>query len=169
MDTGSMGRRRRPSTACTLSSHRPCSGRMRSNHRSDPPPCGRWSILSAAKRPPSRGSASISGHQDGKAVHRLQPSLRLIEGRWKLAIIAQLLQEEGLRFSQLRSGTPGISANVLTQKLRELQQAGLVARTTSPPPVQIEYQLTAAGRELAPAIMALLAWAEIRLRMSPET
>jgi hypothetical protein len=64
------------------------------------------------------------------------------------------------RFSELRSDLPGISANVLTQRLTELEQRGLVRRTQLPPPASVQvYEATDWGLEAAPVIRALGRWA----------
>ncbi|WP_248304867.1 helix-turn-helix domain-containing protein [Devosia sp. FKR38] len=65
------------------------------------------------------------------------------------------------RFSELRLDIPPISAKVLTQRLRELEEKGVVSRNvlpTSPP--SVEYQLTTLGAELVPAIAAIVAVGE---------
>ncbi|MQB27561.1 winged helix-turn-helix transcriptional regulator (plasmid) [Agrobacterium radiobacter] len=65
------------------------------------------------------------------------------------------------RFSELRVDIPPISAKVLTQRLRELEERGVVTRNvlpTSPP--SVEYQLTLLGMELIPAIAAIVSVGE---------
>ena len=64
------------------------------------------------------------------------------------------------RFSELRADLPGISANVLTQRLTELEERGLVKRTQLPPPASVQvYEATEWGLEAAPVIRALGRWA----------
>jgi DNA-binding HxlR family transcriptional regulator len=74
--------------------------------------------------------------------------------RWNGQIIDLLLQGPA-RFGQLVAALPGLSHRVLTERLTELQQAGLVTRTSS------HYALSERGEALRPAIEALAAWSEI--------
>jgi DNA-binding HxlR family transcriptional regulator len=80
--------------------------------------------------------------------------------RWNGQIIDLLLQGPA-RFGQLVSGLPGLSHRVLTERLAELQQAGLIARTTS------HYTLTPRGEGLRPAIDALATWSETPSTIDP--
>ena len=64
------------------------------------------------------------------------------------------------RFSELRADLPGISANVLTQRLTELEGRGLVRKTKLPPPASVQvYEATSWGLEAAPVIGHLGKWA----------
>lgn len=64
------------------------------------------------------------------------------------------------RFSELKSDLPGISANVLTQRLSELERRGIVRRTKLPPPASVQvYEATDWGLEAAPVIAQLGRWA----------
>jgi HxlR-like helix-turn-helix protein/SCP-2 sterol transfer family protein len=64
------------------------------------------------------------------------------------------------RFTDLRAGIPDISPNVLGQRLRELEESGIVRRRKLGPPAAVQvYELTEWGRELEPAILALGRWA----------
>lgn len=64
------------------------------------------------------------------------------------------------RFSGLKADLPGISANVLTQRLGELERRGIVHKTRLPPPASVQvYEATEWGREVAPVIGALGKWA----------
>jgi DNA-binding HxlR family transcriptional regulator len=76
----------------------------------------------------------------------------LIAERWTPVIVRELLYENR-RFSELRRGIPLITPAMLTRRLRELEDAGVLERTPSN-----EYVLTAAGRELAPIIDELGRW-----------
>ena len=63
------------------------------------------------------------------------------------------------RFTDLRESLPGIATNVLTQRLKELEYAGIVSRRPLPPPAaSTVYELTEYGRELEPALLALGRW-----------
>jgi len=82
-------------------------------------------------------------------------ALDVVGERWSLLIVRELLLGPK-RFADLRSGLPNVSANVLAQRLRELEAAGLVTRATLPPPVGSRvYELTERGQELEPVLVAL--------------
>lgn len=81
--------------------------------------------------------------------------LELVGDRWALLIMRELMLGPR-RFSDLRRDLPGISANVLAQRLDELEARGLLARVRLPPPAARDaYQATAWGLELEPVILAL--------------
>lgn len=64
------------------------------------------------------------------------------------------------RFSELKADLPGLSANVLTQRLTELEQRGLVRKTRLPPPASVQvYEATEWGLEVVPLIASLGRWA----------
>ena len=82
----------------------------------------------------------------------------IIGGKWTPVLLAHL--KEGVhRFGELRRRLPGVSEKMLAQRLRELERAGLVVRTsyTARAP-HVEYDLTAEGRSLGPALQALYDW-----------
>jgi DNA-binding HxlR family transcriptional regulator len=84
----------------------------------------------------------------------------LLERRWQLSIIYAALAG-ALRFNEFAEAVAGISPRMLSERLRDLEGAGLIERTvlpTSPPTV--EYRLTVRGRRLAPVIEAMRAYAE---------
>jgi len=86
-------------------------------------------------------------------------ALELLGERWSLLIVRELMFGP-LRFSQLRAGLPGLSANVLTQRLEGLEAAGILIRRMLPPPASVQvYELTPWGYECEPAIQALGRWA----------
>ena len=86
-------------------------------------------------------------------------ALELIGDRWTLLVLRELMLG-ARRFSQLRTDLPGLSANVLTQRLAELEERRLVRRRTLPPPASAQvYEATAWGLEAEPVIQALGRWA----------
>ena len=86
-------------------------------------------------------------------------ALDLVGERWALLIVRELLLGPK-RFTDLRGGLPNASPNVLTQRLKELEQALVVRRRKLPPPASSwVYELTEWGRELEPGIRALGLWA----------
>jgi DNA-binding HxlR family transcriptional regulator len=69
------------------------------------------------------------------------------------------------RFKDLLEGLPGIGTNLLTDRLRDLEEEGVIERRTLPPPAgSTVYDLTERGRELEPIIMGLARWGGIRMR-----
>jgi DNA-binding HxlR family transcriptional regulator/putative sterol carrier protein len=84
--------------------------------------------------------------------------LDLIGERWALLVVRELLLGPK-RFTDLRAGLPGVSADVLTQRLRELQQSGVVRRRKLAPPAGAWiYELTEWGAELEPVVTQLGRW-----------
>jgi DNA-binding HxlR family transcriptional regulator len=82
-------------------------------------------------------------------------SLDLLGERWTLLIVRDLMTGSK-RYTDLREGLPGIATDLLTARLRTLEAAGLVARRELPRPAPATvYELTDAGRELTPVILAL--------------
>jgi DNA-binding HxlR family transcriptional regulator len=86
-------------------------------------------------------------------------ALDLVGERWALLVMRELMLGPK-RFSDLRADLPGISANVLTQRLAGLEAAGVLMRRKLPPPASAQvYELTAWGRESEPIFQALGRWA----------
>jgi DNA-binding HxlR family transcriptional regulator len=84
--------------------------------------------------------------------------LDLVGERWALLVVRELLLGPK-RFTDLRVGLPHVSPDVLSQRLRELEQAGVVRRRTLAPPAGSRvYELTDWGRELEPVVLALGRW-----------
>src|SRR6187399_951996 len=86
-------------------------------------------------------------------------ALDLVGERWALLVMRELMFGPK-RFSDLRAGLPGISANVLTQRLEGLEASGLVVRRKLPPPSGANvYELTDWGYESEPIFQVLGRWA----------
>lgn len=86
-------------------------------------------------------------------------ALELVGERWALLIVRELMLGPK-RFSDLRAGLPGISPNVLTQRLDELERSNLLVRRKTPPPNSVAvYELTPWATELEPVIGAFGKWA----------
>lgn len=78
--------------------------------------------------------------------------------RWSLLVVRELLHG-AKRFGDLSAGLPRASQNVLSQRLKELASAGVIQRVKAGPPVSAYvYELTSAGRQLEPALLALARW-----------
>src|SRR5256885_12943843 len=85
-------------------------------------------------------------------------ALDFVGERWTLLVVRELLFGPK-RYTDLLAGLPGINANVLSTRLKDLQAAELVERTTMPPPAaSTVYQLTELGRGLEPAVVGLAQW-----------
>jgi DNA-binding HxlR family transcriptional regulator len=77
--------------------------------------------------------------------------------------LPQLFSMDVLRFSELERSIEGVTQKMLIQQLKELEKDGLVRRVVYPRvPPKVEYSLTEVGQALAPAITALMEWAELR-------
>jgi DNA-binding HxlR family transcriptional regulator len=89
----------------------------------------------------------------------LAHALELIGERWALLVLRELMYGPR-RFSGLKADLPGISANVLSQRLDELEHRGLVRRVRLPPPASVQvYEATEWGLEAAPVIGQMGKWA----------
>jgi DNA-binding HxlR family transcriptional regulator len=85
--------------------------------------------------------------------------MELLGERWAMLVLRELAYGPR-RFSELKADLTGISANVLTQRLTELERRGLVRKTKLPPPASIQvYDATDWGREVIPLIASLGRWA----------
>jgi DNA-binding HxlR family transcriptional regulator len=94
-------------------------------------------------------------------------ALDVVGDRWTLLIIRELLISGGSRYTDLKDGLPGIATNLLADRLRELESAGLVRRQDAPPPVATTlFHLTDAGAELLPVLDAIGRWG-VRYMMEP--
>jgi DNA-binding HxlR family transcriptional regulator len=86
-------------------------------------------------------------------------ALDVVGDRWTLLIIRELILQGPSRYTDLRGALPGIATNMLAERLRELEAAGLVRRVAAEPPVATTlFQLTEAGAELEPVLNTLGAW-----------
>ena len=91
---------------------------------------------------------------------RFHRASELIGRRWTGAIIFLLLKQT-CRFATLRDAIPDITDRMLSERLQELEEEGLVERTVIPEtPVRVEYSVTRKGKALAEAIGAIADWAE---------
>ena len=83
-------------------------------------------------------------------------ALDVVGDRWTLLIVRELLLQGACRYTDLQHGLPGIATNLLSERLKELEENGLIRRAAAPPPVATTlYELTGAGRELEPVMRAL--------------
>ena len=99
--------------------------------------------------------AERRGYGDPCGIAR---GLDVVGTRWALLVVRELMLGPK-RFGDLRAGLPGMSAETLAQRLRQLEEEGVVRRTTLPPPASARvYELTDWGYDLRPVILALGRW-----------
>jgi len=90
-------------------------------------------------------------------------ALEILGERWAFLVVRDLLIGPK-RFSDLERGLPGIPTNILTSRLKELEEAGIVRRRAMPrPPGGVAYELTDQGKELEGPVIALGRWGAKRL------
>ncbi len=107
----------------------------------------------AAPAPPA---ASVPG-----CCPRYHEAIELLGRRWSGAIVRVLMHRSPMRFSELAHAVPELSDRLLSERLKELEARGILARLVLPDrPGRAEYALTAMGRELEPALGALETWAQ---------
>jgi DNA-binding HxlR family transcriptional regulator len=89
----------------------------------------------------------------------LAKSLDVVGDRWTLLIVRELALLGACRYTDLRNGLPGIASNLLADRLRELERAGVIAREDAPPPIATTlYRLTPRGEQLRPVLDDLFRW-----------
>jgi len=96
----------------------------------------------------------MRGYDDPCGIAR---ALGVIEERWALLVVRELIFGPK-RFTDLRRGLTGISDNVLSQRLRELERVGIVRRRRFAPSSLSAYELTEHGRDLEPVLTAIRHW-----------
>ncbi|MFI7244388.1 winged helix-turn-helix transcriptional regulator [Streptomyces qinglanensis] len=85
-------------------------------------------------------------------------TLHALRGRWTTLVVRELLRRPHT-YSQLAAALPGLSDKTLTERLRQLADAGVVLRDRSPGwPTTVRYRLTAQGRALGPVLQAMWEW-----------
>jgi DNA-binding HxlR family transcriptional regulator len=100
------------------------------------------------------------GEHARECDERLSRVFALLGKRWSGVILGLLLQGPA-HFAVLARTIPGISERMLSDRLTELAEAGLIDRTVlDGPPLRVVYQLTASGRAIGPGLLKLGEWAE---------
>ena len=88
-----------------------------------------------------------------------QHAVEIIAKRWTTLILKVLMMNKPMRFSELADKLSVVSDRVLSERLKELEQEGIIERKVYPEtPVRVEYSLTEMGRELEPTLQALEDW-----------
>jgi DNA-binding HxlR family transcriptional regulator len=89
----------------------------------------------------------------------LAKSLDVVGDRWTLLIVRELAIQGACRYTDLRNGLPGIATNLLADRLRELEQTGVISREDAPPPIATTlFRLTPRGEQLRPVLENLIRW-----------
>jgi len=97
-------------------------------------------------------------HKNKNYVCHLDLGMDIIKGKWK-AIILCKLEDGPKRFLKLHRFVQGVSQKVLTEKLAELEQDGLIFKTIYPEvPPRVEYALTEKGKDLSSALKLIEDW-----------
>jgi DNA-binding HxlR family transcriptional regulator len=100
----------------------------------------------------------------------LAKALDVIGERWSLLIVRELLIWGACRYTDLRAGLPGIATNLLADRLKHLEKAGIVHREESPPPIATSlFRLTPRGEALEPLIRELARWGAPMLEAAPKS
>ncbi|MBI2684121.1 MAG: helix-turn-helix transcriptional regulator [Actinobacteria bacterium] len=109
---------------------------------------------------PAHGPESPEALRDEAFCPHYHHAVELIGRRWTGAILLAMIS--GLsRYAEIRDAVPHLSDTMLGQRLRELEDEGIVSREISPrPPIRVDYRLTEKGLALQGAIEAISAWAD---------
>jgi DNA-binding HxlR family transcriptional regulator len=114
------------------------------------------------EEPTSKTVVATAAEPGGKPAHvcpQFHEAVELVGKRWTGAILSALIERPHY-FAELTSTIPGLSDKLLSQRLRELEEEGIVDRSVHPgSPARVSYALTDKGRDLEPAIVELRDWA----------
>ena len=104
-------------------------------------------------------STQVKEGSGGAVCPHFHCAIELIGKRWTGAIVVALT-ERPMRYRELGKAVPGLSDRLLSQRLRELEEEGLVERQVEAgTPVRVTYSLTVVGQELDPVLSELKSWA----------
>lgn len=91
----------------------------------------------------------------------LNVALGILSGKWKPVILFHLFHAQELRFTELWRMIPKVAKKVLLEQLRQMEEAGIIARREIQGfPPEVYYHLSEKGKALGPALMALESWAK---------
>ena len=115
-------------------------------------------------RPRTRVATAEPPREEGdcrpSCCPRYHAAVELVGKRWTGAILAVMLQGGTMRFSEIAQAVPALSDRLLSERMKELEARGIVERRVGgTSPARVEYELTEMGRDLAPALAELEAWA----------
>jgi len=110
---------------------------------------------------PRRRTLVATKAPEGECCPHLHEAVELVGKRWTGAILYVLLHCGRPRFTEIAQAVPDLSDRLLSERMKELEARGIVERHVSDcTPVKVSYELTDKGRELAPAVAELKAWAD---------
>jgi DNA-binding HxlR family transcriptional regulator len=93
-----------------------------------------------------------------KVCVRFHTAIELLGARWTGAVLRALFTGSH-RFAEIKAAVPNLSDTMLSQRLRELEAAGILERhVMATSPVRVEYELTQMGKEVEPVLDAVIAW-----------
>ena len=120
------------------------------------PPKRPRAVVATAERP----APKAEGDCPPPCCPRYHQAVELVGKRWTGAILAVMLQGGSMRFSEIAQAVPALSDRLLSERMKELEARGIVERRVGgASPARVEYELTEMGRDLAPALGELEAWA----------
>ena len=91
----------------------------------------------------------------------VEAAIGLLDGKWKSIILWHLLEDDVLKFNELRKKIPNVTQKMLTRQLRELEEDQLILRKVYAfVPPKVEYRLSTLGTSLAPILVALKQWGD---------
>lgn len=87
-------------------------------------------------------------------------TMGIVGGKWKTVILYHLMENEKLRYNELRKKMNSVTERTLSLQLKQLQEDGLINRKvyTSKPPLKVEYSLTKLGETLIPLLKSIEDW-----------
>lgn len=107
-----------------------------------------------------RMAADISAENQPLICPKFELAFSILGKRWS-GLIIRTLANGPLRFSAIEEAIPSLSARMLSERCRELEEAGIIRRQVYPEkPVRIEYELTEKGHELDPALDMIQRWSD---------
>jgi DNA-binding HxlR family transcriptional regulator len=113
-------------------------------------------VLSVEGKPRVRYAEAVRSYGEYCSIAK---ALDVVGDRWTFLIIRELLIRGACRYTDLKNGLPGIATNLLSDRIRELEAAGVIRREEAPPPVATTlFHLTEAGAELEPVLDAIGRW-----------
>ncbi len=95
----------------------------------------------------------------------VETGMELLSGKWKPRLLWKFYKQGTLRFGELKRAMPEVTAKMLTQQLRELEQDGLIQRKVyAEVPPKVEYSLSDFGRTLGPILDQVATWSSNQQR-----
>ena len=87
-------------------------------------------------------------------------TMGIVGGKWKTVILYHLMENEKLRYNELRKKMKTVTERTLSLQLKQLQEDGIIHRKvfTSKPPLKVEYSLTKLGKTLIPLLKSIEDW-----------